>query len=377
MALLDRAGHLDGEELPLGTITVPVTLDFSGQQSVTTVSDNLVDSLRQLLTAGLKGQAGFRAGQVYCFLCDAPDCEHSKPKTGVETFAGYTASGKPTWITFLNLCLARKDKRVDRLYKPRAYAFAFMQSGEELTGDVLPEFGGKTRSLKLLGQSVIGLIPDTVEDSPDAERIALTVQLIETRSGNAQKRLRLNILGIEQDRLIELADTGPKRGRADKLWYSLRKAREAVDKLQRRLATREKGKQTPIAKEDITRLLQRITKDLEQVFRTGSHRTQHAAKRHSDGERPTMNALGDAKDAPDERLFYDVRRETVVVVGPKGRAHIFTDDGRHVTSMRLSTGEPARKNNNKRWVPLDKARRQNFKAELAKLNSPQDTRSQT
>ena len=85
MALLDRAGHLDGEELPLGTITVPVTLDFSGQQSVTTVSDNLVDSLRQLLTAGLKGQAGFRAGQVYCFLCDAPDCEHSKPKTGVET----------------------------------------------------------------------------------------------------------------------------------------------------------------------------------------------------------------------------------------------------------------------------------------------------
>jgi len=40
------------------------------------------------------------------------------------------------------------------------------------------------------------------------------------------------------------------------------------------------------------------------------------------------------------------------VLGPRGRAHVFSPDGRHVTSLSLGPAEAERKGGRSRWRPL-------------------------
>jgi hypothetical protein len=112
-------------------------------------------------------------------------------------------------------------------------------------------------------------------------------------------------------------------------------------------------------------MLGRLRSEIERIFRAPSHRTQHAQERHVRGERPTSSAIRDARDAPDERVLRDVRRDTMVVLGPKGRAHLFADDGRHVTSLQLRPGELDRKSSRARWRPVTHEEAQRFRQTLA------------
>jgi hypothetical protein len=47
-------------------------------------------------------------------------------------------------------------------------------------------------------------------------------------------------------------------------------------------------------------------------------------------------AFADLDQAKDEDILFDTRRETLVVVGDRGRAHVFNPSGRLVTSIRYS-----------------------------------------
>jgi len=49
-------------------------------------------------------------------------------------------------------------------------------------------------------------------------------------------------------------------------------------------------------------------------------------------------ALTDLARARPDRILFDTRNETVVVLGERGRAHVFNLEGRLVTSIR---GEPS------------------------------------
>ena len=62
-------------------------------------------------------------------------------------------------------------------------------------------------------------------------------------------------------------------------------------------------------------------------------------------------AFADLEQARDDSILFDTRRKTLVVVGDRGRAHIFNDSGRLVTSIRYSPTAIERRQKKGIWKP--------------------------
>ena len=129
--------------------------------------------------------------------------------------------------------------------------------------------------------------------------------------------------------------------------------RERVDVLGRRQARAKRTRQPLELEAEVRPILRKLRTDVERIFRSNKRRTSHAERRHNSGERPTGDAMNDVAHASDEHFFHDTRRNTVVVLGGRGRAHVFSAAGQHVTSLRLDPGELRRKTERQRWTPLD------------------------
>ena len=139
-------GLARGESFPIPAIQLPVRVDLETRPSKEAQRERaveLVDTYRDLILEGLTAHKAFRMGRVYCFQCDAPDCMHSGPADPVETFVGYTATGKPSWEGFPNVCLTRGYDRVDRLYGDHPEVVALVQMADELGGGSWRRQGGR------------------------------------------------------------------------------------------------------------------------------------------------------------------------------------------------------------------------------------------
>jgi hypothetical protein len=62
-------------------------------------------------------------------------------------------------------------------------------------------------------------------------------------------------------------------------------------------------------------------------------------------------ALADLARATPESLFYDTRRETLIVLGDRGRTHVFNQDGKLVTSVRYEPAAIEKRRHNGIWRP--------------------------
>jgi hypothetical protein len=60
-------------------------------------------------------------------------------------------------------------------------------------------------------------------------------------------------------------------------------------------------------------------------------------------------ALADLARATPENLLVDTRRATLVVVGDRGRAHVFNQQGKLVTSVRYSPAIIEKRRQNGLW----------------------------
>ena len=63
-------------------------------------------------------------------------------------------------------------------------------------------------------------------------------------------------------------------------------------------------------------------------------RTPHGQSRREEGERPTAEAARDKEAA--REVYRDVESGHHVFVGPRGRTHVFTENGEHHTSFRTT-----------------------------------------
>jgi hypothetical protein len=293
--------------------------------------------------------AEYQAGRVYCFQCRDARCPHGVPQTPTQTFVGYTALGRPEWREFLEVCLERRPPRLDELYADPPAVLALVLAREELTGDLLPGFGRGSASYTILGQVVAGLVPQ------GRERVALTLQVVETRPG--PERLRLNVLGVSPTDIAAAAADSAPRSPAERLRRTLEEARRRLAALERRAGVAEARREPWDMGQALEPFLARLRSDLERIWRPETHRTRHARERHAEAERPTGSALADARRAGDDRLLVDADQDTIVVLGPRGRTHVFSKRGRHVTSIHLEPGELARKIQKRRWrlLPPDQA----------------------
>ncbi len=362
---IGRRHGVSPEDLPDAALNIPARLLLNGEIPDGEI-ESLVTAVDARVAAALKAGVAYRAGRVYCFLCGSIDCTHAMPSDVRETFAGYRPTGKPKWQTFTNLCIERGEARVDRLFGDAPEIIALVQPAAELKEGVMAGFGKGSLVYNVLGQVVCGLIPANLDTRrPSDTRVALTLQIVEVCAGDAERRLRLNILGLTLEDVVNAATVAQGRGPAEAIRRTIRTTRERIRAEARRLQAEAKRGERPDVEARLEPLLVRIRGDLERCFRPLRRRTRHAQQRHEDGERPTSTAMADASGAPNERFLRDLKRDTIVVLGPKSRAHIFSPEGRHVTSLQLRPGELDRKTEHKRWRHMSTADIEDFRQTLA------------
>lgn len=347
----------------LDQLILPVPVSLSGaleEERLHEESQRLVGLIRSRTAMALKARSAFREGRVYCFWCDVPDCIHTIPPHRGDTFAGYSPIGKPEWQSFVNLCIDENDERVDLIYDDPPEVIARIQTARTLGRDLLPAFGRDSMVFQVVGQVVAGLIPIDLKVSrwnpnPSTARVALTLQILSIHSAVSGPRFKLNLLGLTVDELLEAAAEARPREAAERLRRTLGGVRHKLEVLSRKAGHAEQvGEPFPLEEQALP-LLEELKGDVERLFRLPP-RTLHAHLRHQSRLRPTSNALGDVRTAPFDRYYYDAEGDTLVVLGPKMRAHVFSPDGRHVTSLQLMPGELERKVQKTRWQPLVRER---------------------
>jgi hypothetical protein len=329
----DRFGGVTGAaEIPLQLRLVA----RPGQNWELDFSPPLADQIAQQIEDAQAERAIYRKGFVYCYRCESSDCEHASPPSPLSVFGGYDSAGRPEWTELAQALIARKDPRVDRLYARPPAVVAALQLGSEIRGEQLSAFGRASKTYAVLGQVIAGYFPCTPaagEAQDQNVRLAVTLQLVETRGPRGEFRLHLNPLAGLPDGgdLDLLLGTG---------WEpALHRARQVglrdLEALEFRVrAAREQGRAEEAREllRQVPALLRRLADGIERGERQGMRRTRHVEMRREDN-RPVHKAVEDARDAKPDCLFYDLKAHTFVVTGPKGRTHAFSADGRHVTSF--------------------------------------------
>ena len=373
LAELDRlatalAREAGVERAPDTELVIPLTIWLGPPRDPAARAAAFTAQLRERVQEAVRGVAAFREGHVYCFYTDQPESPYSRPPNDSAVFAGYSANGKPEWIGFANLCLRRHEERVDRLYGDSPEVLAVVQLHDELEAGLLPGFGRDSRAYRLLGQVAFGFVPKDLR-TRQSSRIALTLQVVATTQSTSAQRLRLNVLGLSPEAIAEAAAESDASSAAEAFRMVLRGTRERIDALGRRMALANKRGETLAVDALVRQLLGRLRGDVLRVFKLRDYRTRHAEERHQSGERPTSLAITDALAATDGRFYRDDRKDTVVVAGPKHRIHVFSREGRLVTSLELLPAELERRVERGRWRPLERLASEVFKDSLRKARS--------
>ncbi len=328
-------GHLVSGHRASLELTLEIPLSPSGGVPAETVAfakKNLENQVEHLLAH----RAAFRPGRVFCLRCSSADCEHATPQSSRQIFAGYGATGMPRFQDFGQWLLEHQHPGVDRLYRRPPQLVTDLASGNDLHAQLLPAFRERRIDYRIHGQVTAGWFPVPAAGGvPDV--LALTFQVLSSapngrRGRRGRRRLGLNVLGVGPageplaelyERLGEIRWAGAVRWSQEAL-ASIERSQGSKSATPQRLSERIEG------------VLGGIARRLEHHRRSQDRRTRHAQKRHKEGDRPTRMALTDLARASDESILYDGRRETCVVLGEKGRAHVFNTQGKLVTSIRYS-----------------------------------------
>jgi hypothetical protein len=233
-------------------------------------------------------------------------------------------------------------------------------------------FGRQSKTYDILGQVVFGFMkvhgPSKRPNEP--ERVAFTLQAVESRRLDGTPRLELNVLA-------NLSDGSPAL-HAFKGAYQVRvsdvigSARHRISSLRppSKPSTRKRGgASVPDTPTLVANTLQGLARKLEKVGRQRGRRTAHA-EGHRVKNRPTSKAWEDAFNAPDDSVLWDKHERTFVVLGPRNRVHVFSPEGRHVTSLAMASEAVRSRVRRKRWVPLNQDQRERFGSAIGLLMEP-------
>lgn len=362
-ARLDRhsGGHLVAGRGDGLTIALDIPTDRrdgqlpAAHRAAEVALDEAIDDL-------VRHRAAFQPGRVLCLRCGGATCEHSAPSDGRQVFAGWGPTGLPRFLDFGQLLLERRDPRVDDLFRepslklgPDAPALVtWIASERELCGALLPAFAKREDRYHLWGQLAAGWFRG--RDAAGFERpIAVSFQVVSTAGLRSRPQFGLNVLGVGPE-------GDPLELQIDRLgalpWAeAIRWAQAAIATLRadsRRPHPAPRGGELEPGKRSGTHgriegLLQGLARRLERNRRATTRRTRHAEERHTTGERPTSQAYADLASATAAAFFVDLRRDTLAVVGERGRVHVFNREGRHVTSIRLPPGGAEKRRERGLW----------------------------
>ena len=346
-------GHLApppaaGSGPPPLEVRLPIPLDPTG------VGEDAVQEVEQALAAEVDALLSHRAivqpGGVYCLRCTRADCEHARPTDPRQIFAGYGPSGLPRFVDFAQWLLERKHPELDNLYQKPPRLVAEPVAAEELTAELLKEFRDRATDFQVHGQVVAGWF-DVARANGSSGVIALTLQVVSSGrrgpKGRRRRRLGLNVLaqGPDGEPLAELYHRLGESPWATVVGWCQR----ILDDVERSMSRKRLPKAQLQGR--IDGALKSVARRLAQSRRAEDRRTAHASQRHREGDRPTRMALHDLAHARSEAILADVRRGTLVVLGPRGRAHVWSTTGKLVTSIRATGDAVERKKRQQIWRP--------------------------
>lgn len=304
-------------------------------------------------------------GRVYCFRCASGRCEHAAPPDSLSVFRGYTSTGVPEWCELVQALIDTGDQRVETLYDASGSVLAAVQLGRDLKRRQSPVFGRSSKTYSILGQVIAGYfrVPKSVPAT--GGRLALTVQIVETREAAGGPGIKLQPVAgeVERRRFGELL----VRDEWDHVRRALDEASRAVaemEELTRKAWQTDDPSRMRRVLGGLPRVLGRLARGLEQGARRRRRRTRHAEQQR-ERSRPVHKALEEARSARDEALYVDDKRGTWVACGRQGRAHVFNTRGRHVTSFQLPAGGAAFRVRTERWRRMDDDEVRRFREALA------------
>ncbi len=323
----------------------------------------LVESLREAVRVERVKEQAIVLGRTYCFRCDTSLCGHACPKDPREVFAGYSPTGMPLWADFVSWCIDRRDPRLSALLEGSSHVMAYMVPGRELHKDQLPVFGAEDKRYRILGQVVAGLFR---LNGPDGKALdaASSFQIVMVRNSDGKPELLLNsvsgadLLGKGDPALSEILGT----------------ARKALDLISIRMEGIERNGKLRDPEELVVPVLKGLIKDIEHHSKGFIRRTGHGRLRSMQGERPTEMAYPEARKATDVDILVDTLEGTIVVLGHNNRVHVFTRDGKHITSLRVRGDSIRKRIQSGRWRGADPAERGTFRGGLRALEAFRDRR---
>lgn len=344
-------GHLAEGVRETLAIDLPLPLGADGA-----AAERAARSVEEAVSRGVEGllhhRSAFRPGRVWCLRCESADCDHAGLPSPRATFAGYGPSGVPRFVDFAQWLVERRDPRAGDLYSSAGKTLAVPVEGAELTSELLDVYRDRTAGYRLHGQVSAGFyqVPDRLgHRSP----IAVTFQVVSSRPAGNRRRYGLNLLVL-----------GPGGEAPEEMFHRLgeipwsteaRWASGVVTSIERAVS-KHRGKKAGGAEAKAERriegLLGGLARRLEKGRRARQRRTRHAEERHDQGDRPTRMALADLARAKQEEVLLDTRRSTFIVLGERGRTHVFNRQGKLVTSIRYPPETVDRRREKGRWKPL-------------------------
>ncbi|MEZ6195942.1 MAG: hypothetical protein R3F20_09455 [Planctomycetota bacterium] len=332
---------------PLPDCELPLRVDFRGRpEGRAEQARELLARLESHVDDAILGLAAFRPGSVYSFFDERADLPHCRPRDPREIFCGYGETGLPLWKPMLAWGVETGFPRIEDLAAERARPVLAVFNRGELLEKRLESFSRKDRAYDLRGQIAVGYYT-----WPDGGRFAVTLQLVRSSTRSRAVRLGLNVLGLLPDGRPADALLG-----TDAPWSYVEIHRQA----QRRLAAINQAiralapaQRAAAAATEADRLLADLVQGGGRIDRRAGWRTGHATDRAREGKRPTGMARRDVDGARPERIFRDADEKTVVVLGPRGRVHVFSDEGLHVTSLHLDRRALDRRIEKRRWQAVE------------------------
>ncbi len=351
--LRERTGwrRLDGgEESKAVDLRLHLPLEGGNLEAL---SRMLTEEWRALLEKDVLEQGLLVPGRAWCFSSESFDHPSSRPEDPRQVLVGYGLEGRPRYADLVTLAIERKHESVEELLAGKEGVVHFIERGEDICEGVKPAFDPDAVPYRLVAQAMVGLFASAEE----GKRVALTIQVLERKGEDGVPRLLVQpVCAIDLSDLPDPAIPRIVRGLQQKL------ALVAKQVAGRREAGEEADPAEPVMVE-----LRAFARRLSHDARNRERKTGHARKREEEGARPTQLAFPEAKSARDHHLLIDPGEGTVVVIGKKGRIHVFSPDARHVTTVVMTPKSVRDRVRQGRWRPAEPEERGAFRAALERV----------
>lgn len=352
LAAEEASRHAQGHLLRAAgsQLELPLTLPLLPGDDFAALAARLREAMRAEIAVQVSHRAAFRPGQVLDLRHPEGLGKETSPADSRRVFVGFSALGAPLFLDFAQWLLQSKHPHLDRVYAKPPGLVTVVSSAAELYFEVLPPFRQPAAvDWQVHGQVAAGFFEVARPDgSPGQLALTFQVQSSAPKKGG-RRRFGMNVLGVGpggeklehlMDRLSrKTVEPAPWQGAAD--W-----AQAALETLERGQSEAEAGGQLDARIEGI---LGGFVRRLEQDRRARGRRTGHAEERHQQGDRPTRHALQDLARARREDILVDARSGTFVVLGERGRAHVWSGQGKLVTSLHTTPESIERKKKKDLW----------------------------